>query len=517
MKTHLNCLQVLALDIIIATVLRSPVKNFARLVNWAERIDRDKKYAHIVRGLRPVATDPDNLWNQYIIGLCKDIDRKELKAILHNFAVNASFGGKVRQEACKAKYGCNIPWAVLMDPTSACNLKCIGCWAAEYGNKMNMSYEELDSIINQANDLGTFLFLYSGGEPMMRKDDIIRLCRAHPDCQFMAFTNGTLIDEAFIEEMKKVRNFIPTISVEGFEKETDARRGKGTYAKVERAMKLLRDNKQFFGVSCCYTSQNVEAIGSEKYFDQMIAWGAKYCWLFTYIPIGKDAVPELMVSPEQRKYMYDQVRAFRKTKPIFTMDFWNDGEFTHGCIAGGKSYLHINANGDYEPCAFIHYSNYNVREHTLLEALQSPLFKAYQNGQPWNENHLRPCPLLDNPEKLVQAVEGSGAKSTDMQYPEDVRVLTGKCVNAAAKWAPVADELWACSHGCKVARKPGENRRPQARSPSGLGGFLLQRQFDTVADQHRADQDVENLHGDLRQKAGEYASEYRDRRQRQEG
>ena len=159
-------------------------------------------------------------------------------------------------------------------------------------------------------------------------------------------------------------------------------------------MALLKKYNQLFGVSCCYTSQNVEAIGSEAYFDRMISWGAKFCWLFTYIPIGKDAVKELLVSPEQREFMYRQVRAFRKKKPIFTLDFWNDGEFSHGCIAGGKSYLHINANGDYEPCAFIHYSDSNIRDKTLIEALQSPLFKAYQHGQPWNENHLRPCPLL---------------------------------------------------------------------------------------------------------------------------
>ena len=447
MKTHLNKVETAALDYAIFKVLRSPVKNFPRLVNWAEKIDKDQKYAHIIRGVRPVASDPDNLWNQYILGLCHDISHKELKTVLHNFAVNASFAGKVRQEECKKKYGCNIPWAILMDPTSACNLHCVGCWAAEYGNQMNMSYAQLDSIINQANDLGTYLFLYSGGEPLVRKNDIIRLCKAHPDSQFLAFTNGTLIDETFVRDMKKVRNFIPTISVEGFAEETDARRGEGTYAKVEQAMALLQKHKQLFGVSCCYTSQNVKAIGSEAYFDQMIAWGAKFCWLFTYIPIGKDAVPELLVTPEQRAYMYRQVRKFRKTKPIFTLDFWNDGEFTKGCIAGGKSYLHINANGDYEPCAFIHYSTANIREKTLLEALQSPLFMAYRQGQPWNENHLRPCPLLDNPSKLVEAVERSGAKSTDMQSPEDVRILTGKCQAPAAGWAPVANELWARSHG----------------------------------------------------------------------
>ncbi len=453
MKTHLNKVEAKALDIAISQVLKSPVKNFPRLVDWAEKFDKTKANANVIRAVRPIASDPDNVWNQFILGLCRDVDHRVLKSVLHNFVVNASFAGKVRRTEYMKTYGCNIPWAILMDPTSACNLSCVGCWAAEYGSQMSMSYEELNHIINQANELGTYFFIYSGGEPLVRKKDIIRLCEAHPDCQFLAFTNGTLIDEAFVKDMKRVRNFAPTISVEGFESQTDARRGKGTFARVEQAMALLRKHKQLFGVSCCYTRQNVEAVGSEAYFDQMIAWGAKYCWLFTYIPIGKGAVPELLVTPEQREFMYRQVRAFRKTKPLFALDFWNDGEFTRGCIAGGKSYLHINANGDYEPCAFIHYSDCNIRDKTLLEALQSPLFKAYQTGIPWNENHLRPCPLLDNPGKLVQAVEASGAKSTDLQYPEGVRDLTGKCREPAAKWAPVADELWANSHGQKSKEK----------------------------------------------------------------
>ena len=120
--------------------------------------------------------------------------------------------------------------------------------------------------------------------------------------------------------------------MEGFEEDTDFRRGKGTFEKVERAMRILREKRLPFGISCCYTSKNVEMIGSEAYFDQMIDWGARFCWFFTYMPVGKAAVPELMVTAEQRRFMYRQVRAFREPKPLFTLDFWNDGEYPKGCI-----------------------------------------------------------------------------------------------------------------------------------------------------------------------------------------
>ncbi|MDD3214901.1 MAG: radical SAM protein, partial [Eubacteriales bacterium] len=354
---------------------------------------------------------------------------------------------------------------VLMDPTSACNLHCTGCWAAEYGDKLNLSLAELDDIVNQATKLGTYFFIYSGGEPLVRKKDIITLCERHPDCAFLSFTNGTLIDEAFADEMLRVKNFVPAISVEGFEEATDSRRGKGTYAKVVKAMEILKRKKLAFGVSCCYTSQNVQDIGSDAYFDEMVRLGAKFMWLFTYIPVGIDAVPELIATAEQREFMYHQVRAFRSTKALFTMDFWNDGEYADGCIAGGRRYLHINANGDIEPCAFIHYSDSNIRQKTLLEAYKSPLFMQYYNNQPFNDNMLRPCPLLDNNGKLAEMVDASGAKSTDLQNPEDVHVLCAKCRHAAECWTPVSEKLWTESDG------PAKWKAKQERNAQ------LQRQY----------------------------------------
>jgi MoaA/NifB/PqqE/SkfB family radical SAM enzyme len=282
----------------------------------------------------------------------------------------------------------------------------------------------------------------------VRKKDIIRLCEKHGDCQFLAFTNGTLIDEAFADEMLRVKNFVPAISIEGYEEATDSRRGKGTYQAVIRVMELLKRKKLIFGASLTYTRNNAEEIGSEEYMDFLIDQGVKFAWYFTYMPVGSDAVPDLMATAGQREFMYRQIRKFRETKSIFTMDFWNDGEYVDGCIAGGRRYLHINANGDIEPCAFIHYSDSNIHEKTLLEALQSPLFMQYRQNQPFNENPLRPCPLLDNPGRLTDIVEKSGATSTDLVKPEDAHSLSGKCVNAAEKWAVTAERLWGESHNC---------------------------------------------------------------------
>lgn len=425
-----------------------PEKNLPKLLAWVDLWDKEERMLPQRTAFHEILQDPQSNWYRLLMSLWTDIDDEVRKTVFENFIVNASLIGMPRQAKYREKHGCSIPWAILMDPTSACNLHCIGCWAADYGNRMRMSTDTLSDIIRQGKAMGTYFYIYSGGEPLVRKADIIQLCKAYPDCQFLAFTNGTLIDEAFADDMLAVKNFIPAISVEGFEEETDFRRGAGTYRAVVAAMKLLQAKKLPFGVSCCYTSKNTEVVGSEEYIDEMIALGAKFAWFFTYMPIGNDAAPELMATAEQREYMYHQLREFRKTKPLFTIDFWNDGEYVKGCIAGGRSYLHINANGDIEPCAFIHYSDSSIYDKTLLEAYKSPLFMAYHNGQPFNENHLRPCPLLDNPGALTKMVTGSGAKSTDLKSPEDVRALSAKCEERAADWAQTADRLWCCTYSC---------------------------------------------------------------------
>ena len=453
-RTMVESTKALGVKQVLRYIDKNPDKNIPKLLSWMERHDKHGQLTHTIQTVRKSIEDKNSNWSKLIRSLWTDVDDSVRRKIFENFAINASLIGSPRQIKIGKENDCNVPWAILMDPTSACNMHCTGCWASEYGNKLNLTLEELDSVICQGKKMGTYFYIFSGGEPTVRKDDIIRLCDMHPDCAFLAFTNGTLIDEAFANEMLRVKNFVPTISIEGFEEATDSRRGKGTYKKVIETMQLLKHNKLPFGISLCYTSTNTEVIGSDEYIDQMIAFGAKFAWFFTYMPVGVDAVPELMVSAEQRRLMYETIRAWRSTKALFTIDFWNDGEYSGGCIAGGRSYLHINANGDIEPCAFIHYADSNIREHTLLEAYKRPLFMQYHNNQPFRNNMLRPCPLLDNDGKLAQMVDASGAHSTDLQHPEDVHQLCDKCSQTAARWQPVADDLWnSSSHHVSRARK----------------------------------------------------------------
>ena len=330
-------------------------------------------------------------------------------------------------------------------------MHCTGCWAAEYGNRLNLSFDELDSIVTQGKQLGTYMYIFTGGEPLVRKKDIVALCEKHADCEFLSFTNGTLIDEEFCREMLRVKNFVPAISLEGFEQANDGRRGDGAFGSAMEAMRLLRSHGLPFGISTCYTSANYADVSSEEYFDQIIDAGALFVWFFHYMPVGAGAVPELLPTPEQRTELYKRIRAYRQTKAIFSLDFQNDAEYVGGCIAGGRRYLHINARGDVEPCVFIHYSNVNIRDCSLLDALKSPLFMAYHNNQPFNDNMLRPCPMLENPECLRAMVRQTGAKSTDYESPEDVDTLCDRTTPYARNWQPAADELWKENRAARAA------------------------------------------------------------------
>jgi MoaA/NifB/PqqE/SkfB family radical SAM enzyme len=430
---------------------KDPKKNLVKIMDWADRFAGDE-FPRQRKDIRAAITDPQHPYYPFVQHLFTDVDQKVMTTLAANLFINASLIGWPKEEKLRKQYDCNIPWAILLDPTSACNLHCTGCWAAEYGSKLNLTYDEIDSIITQGKELGVYMYIYTGGEPLVRKTDLIRIAEKHNDCVFLCFTNSTLIDEAFADEMLRVGNFYPSISLEGFEEATDGRRGAGVYQKVIKAMELLRRKKLIYGVSCCYTSANYESITSEKFYDSMIDLGAYFVWFFHYMPVGNDAVPSLMPTPEQRKGVYEKIRHYRATKPLFAMDFQNDAEYVGGCIAGGYRYLHINANGDVDPCVFIHYSDSNIRSKTLLQALQSPMMMEYHKNIPFNKNMLRPCPMLENSGKISEMVKEAGAVSTDPMSPEDVDHLCAKTSQYASNWAPVADELWKENRAAKAAR-----------------------------------------------------------------
>ena len=394
---------------------------------------------------RNLITDHNNKWNRYINRILDETNPNVAKKAALNLGYEAFFRGTKTIRANREKYACNIPWLILFDPTSACNMHCKGCWAGTYGNQNNLSFEDMDKLISEGKELGIYLYMLTGGEPLVRKDDILKLAKKHNDVELSIYTNSSLIDEEFCKKVVELGNITFQLSIEGTPETNDGRRGAGHFDKVMQAMDLLKKYGIVFGTSICYTKDNIEAVTSDDFLKMITDKGARFGFYFHYMPTGNKAAPELLPTPEQRKYMIKRIRYIRSDEcPIefFPMDFQNDGEFVGGCIAGGRNYFHVNSAGDAEPCVFIHYSDSNIHDKSILEILKSPLFMAYYKGQPFNRNHLRPCPMLENPELLRKIVHSTNAKSTDLESIEEVDHLCDKCKQYAQNWGGPASEIW---------------------------------------------------------------------------
>jgi len=304
-----------------------------------------------------------------------------------------------------------------------------------------MKFELMDRILIEAKELGIHFITISGGEPFYWPH-LLRVLEKHDDMAFQIYTNGTLIDERTADRLAELGNAAPCISIEGTQEETDSRRGKSTYDKVMATMDRLWDRGLIFGFSATVTRHNIDTLTKEAFLDRMIEKGCSFGWYFIYVPVGKDPDMELMVTPEQRDRLRRSLKWTRANKPIFVGDFWNDGCWVGGCIAGGREYLHIIYNGDVEPCVFTHFAVDNIKQKPLKEVISSPFFRCIQRKQPFNDNLLRPCMLIDNPHILREVVAETGAHPTHPGAEALITSLADEVDEYAREYGKVADRAW---------------------------------------------------------------------------
>jgi MoaA/NifB/PqqE/SkfB family radical SAM enzyme len=339
--------------------------------------------------------------------------------------------------------GIKTPFVILISPSMRCNLRCRGCYASSYSKEDDITYEELDRIIGEAIDIGIYYFIILGGEPFFYKD-LLKIYEKYNDAIFMPFTNGNLFDNKLSDELQRLGNVIPMLSLEGFEEETDARRGKGVFKKVMKSMDMLRTRGILFGVSSAVGKSNIDSVSSDEFINMLIEKGSKMSWYFIFMPVGEDPNFELMLEPEQRLYLGRRIRKIRNTKPYFAIDFFNDAPYVGGCIAG-KYYCHINSKEDVEPCIFAHFATDNLKNKSLIEVFKGPFFKELIKNQPYNNNLLRPCMMIDNPQVVRDIMNKTGAKPTDkgaemMLHDENFKNTLDKL---ADEFKPYADKEWA--------------------------------------------------------------------------
>ena len=303
------------IDVALGQVKKNPEQAFLNIVDTAQKYIGEFNIGVNWDYLHKVAGDPECTLNRYVTRMVNELHPNVLKTTLLDLGYEAFYNGTKTIREMRKIHNCNIPWIILMDPTSACNLHCTGCWAAEYGNKLNLTFEEMDSVITQGKELGVYFYMLTGGEPMVRKKDIIKLCRKHNDCVFFAYTNGTLVDEELCRQMQEVGNLFLALSLEGKPEVNDLRRGEGVYGKVMHAMDLLKEYGLVFGTSICYTSQNIESVTSDEFINMLVEKGCRYSLYFHYMPVGNDASVELLPTKEQRIYMHDSCLLYTSPSP----------------------------------------------------------------------------------------------------------------------------------------------------------------------------------------------------------
>jgi MoaA/NifB/PqqE/SkfB family radical SAM enzyme len=359
------------------------------------------------------------------------------------------------------------PVFITLSPTQTCNLACIGCYAASTNKtSATLEWDVVDRIMEQKRRLwGSHFTVISGGEPLMYESQgktILDLYEKYNDNFFLMYTNGTLIDKAMANRLAELGNVTPAISVEGFEADTDARRGKGVFSKILEAIENLKEAGVMYGISFTATRKNADKILHSDFIDEFFGpKGATFAWMFQYLPIGRGPDFDLMLTTEQRKQLWYRERELMRDKGIFFVDFWNGGPISDGCISAGRKggYLYIDWHGNVQPCVFIPYSVGNIKTDffdkgkTLDDILKTPFFtklRDWQKGYSYQKsaaeagNEIVPCPIRDHHKefnKIAREVNatpvGTSAKRalTDEKYIEELTKV-GKEV------AEATDEIW---------------------------------------------------------------------------
>jgi MoaA/NifB/PqqE/SkfB family radical SAM enzyme len=437
---------------LISLVPRISVENLVRATRFAEkltRVERDRAVIHAIRE-RFERRHPSLMMAKEVMERLSPNCRRKL---IENLFVNAFLVGTDKREIeMPATEGFKPPMFIVISPTMRCNLRCPGCYAGEYEQHHGLSTELVDRIIREAKDMGTHLVVMSGGEVFVRPD-MFDIWKEHGDVYFQLYTNGSLIDEKTARKLEECGNVAPMISLEGLAARTDARRGTGAFDRVMSAMDHLREAGVMFGASFTETRENMEEIASDQILDLLIEKGAMVAWYFQYIPIGREPHFELMPTPEQRDWLRRRLLTVREEKAIFIGDFWNDGYYVEGCIGGGREHIHVNANGDVEPCVFCHFAVDNIKEKSLKEVLNSDFMKAIRRRQPYRENYLTPCMLIDEPEVLRDVVATCHAYPTHPGAESLVTEYKAEVDGYARRYRAIADEVWEREYQQKNSRR----------------------------------------------------------------
>jgi MoaA/NifB/PqqE/SkfB family radical SAM enzyme len=420
---------------------RSSDENLIRLTYLGEKLTSDEEVLSGIAGVRRLLEDPRHPAKRLFRRVLDYLPPQNSHSLFETLFYRAWFLGGKKRDQFEVEHGFRPPFVMILSPTLHCNLRCKGCYTLGYGTKPELPYELVKRVLSECQEMGIQFVTVLGGEPFVYPN-LFQMIEEHPQIFFQVYTNGSLMTPEKAKRLSELRNVMVVISIEGYEEETDRWRGKGVYKKIMNAFDDLREARVLLGTSATVTKENVEVVASAPFVDFMMERGSFAQMYFLYIPVNGQADFPLMVTPEQRNHLRKQVIYFRDTKPMFFLDFWNDGPHINGCIAGGRRYFHLNAKGDVEPCVYTYIATENIYNTTLSKALNSPPFRSIRARQPHNPNHLRPCMIIDNPHVMRELIEETKPFFT---HPGAEEIYTTKSQEMdvyAERFGELADRVW---------------------------------------------------------------------------
>ena len=328
-------------------------------------------------------------------------------AFMLKFAAASHAASKKRRKA--EDNGEHIPPFLIASITSSCNLHCAGCYSrcnhatVDSEPVMQLTDSEWENVFDEAAELGVSFILLAGGEPMLRHG-VIEAAGKRQNILFPIFTNGTFLDAKYLELFSRCRNLIPIMSIEGSRERTDERRGKGVYDRLTSNMDEIRERGLIFGASVTVTTRNYMEVTSEEFLGSLSEKGCKAVIYVEYVPVSEDSA-ELAPTNVEREHLMREITRLRKTRlEMVYISFPGDEKSSGGCVAAGRGFFHINSHGGAEPCPFSPYSDINVRDNSLKEALESPLFRKLRDEGFLLEEHSGGCVLYEKRELIQKLI-----------------------------------------------------------------------------------------------------------------
>ncbi|WP_303838433.1 radical SAM protein [Ruminococcus flavefaciens] len=355
---------------------------------------------------------------EYLIEGVEGVVSEAIKATLRNpkesafmlrFAAASRTASKKRRKA--EDKGEHIPPFLIASITSKCNLHCAGCYSrcnhatVDSEPVRQLTDEEWQNVFDEAEELGISFILLAGGEPMLRRG-VIEAAGKKPNILFPIFTNGTYLDEKYLELFDKCRNLIPVMSIEGSRELTDERRGAGIYDRLIANMDEIKKRGLIFGASVTVTTRNYREVTSQAFLDSLAEKGCKVVIFVEYVPVTEES-RELAPTDAEREFMQSEIIHLRETRPeMVYISFPGDEKSSGGCVAAGRGFFHINSHGGAEPCPFSPYSDINVRDSSLKDVMNSPLFRKLRDDGYLLEDHSGGCVLYEKRELVQQIING---------------------------------------------------------------------------------------------------------------